>query len=97
MRYILKKDPSCQWRFVRFAKNVWGLEGEDEHELALRGIDALEQFFRDCEIPMSLSEVNIGTEHFEEMAEHVCQVRALDKAFVPLTKEDVIAIFTDCL
>ncbi|MBQ6368297.1 MAG: iron-containing alcohol dehydrogenase [Erysipelotrichaceae bacterium] len=97
MRFILKKDPSCQWRFVRFAKNVWGLEGEDEHELAVKGIDALEQFFRDCELPMTLSEFNIGPEHFEEMAEHTLSVRRYDLGLVPLEKEDIVNILNACL
>ena len=97
MRYILAKDPSCTWRFVRFAKNVWGLEGEDEHELAVKGIDALEQFFRDCELPMTLSEFNIGPEHFEEMAEHTLSVRRYDIGLVPLDKEDIVNILNACL
>ncbi|MBP5427678.1 MAG: iron-containing alcohol dehydrogenase, partial [Clostridia bacterium] len=59
MRFILKKDPSCAWRFVRFAKNVWGLDGDDEAALAVAGIDALESFFRASGIPMTLSELGI--------------------------------------
>ena len=34
MRFILKKDPTALPRFVRFAKNVMGLTGEDENALA---------------------------------------------------------------
>ncbi len=44
MRHILKKDPSCAWRFVRFAKNVMGPSGEHETALAAAGIDALEAY-----------------------------------------------------
>ena len=40
----MKKDPSCAWRFVRFAKNVMGPSGEDETALAAAGIDALEAY-----------------------------------------------------
>ncbi|MBR2991335.1 MAG: iron-containing alcohol dehydrogenase [Solobacterium sp.] len=97
MRYILKKDPSCEWRFVRFARNVWGLDGKDEHELALKGIDALEQFFKENGIPMTLGELGIGTEHFRAMAEHANVGGRLTRAFVPLTADDVEAIYTDCL
>lgn len=97
MRFILKKDPSCQWRFVRFAKNVWGLEGDDEHELAWKGIDALEQFFKDSGIPMTLGELNITDEYFEAMAEHCTGSGRLLKAFVPLTTADVVQILKDCL
>ncbi|MBR4025074.1 MAG: iron-containing alcohol dehydrogenase [Firmicutes bacterium] len=97
MRFILAKDPSCQWRFVRFAKNVWGLEGYDEHELALKGIDALEQFFIGLGIPMTLTDLGIGTEHFEAMAEQANGGGRLSGAFVPLTKEDVVEIYRACL
>lgn len=97
MRHILKKDPSCAWRFVRFARNVWGLEGEDEQTLAAAGIDALENFFRESGIPMTLTELGIDTEHFEEMAAHANEGGYLKDAFVALTNEDIIAIFRDCL
>jgi hypothetical protein len=97
MRFILSKDPSCVWRFVWFAKRVWGLEGEDDMELALKGVDALEEFFRSSGIPMSFREVGIGEEHFEDMAAHAESLGRLGLGFVPLTKDDVIEIFKDCL
>jgi alcohol dehydrogenase YqhD (iron-dependent ADH family) len=97
MRHILKKDPSCQWRFVRFARNVWGLEGYDEAELAQKGIDALEKFFTDCGIPMTLTDLGIGTEHFEAMAAQANGGGRLSGAFVPLTEEDVVEIYKACL
>ncbi len=97
MRYILKKDPSCEWRFVRFAKNVWGLEGNDEHELALSGIAILEKFFKDNGIPMTLGELNIDETHFRAMADHACEGGRLANAFVPLESDDVMEIYKDCL
>ena len=97
MRHILKKDPSSLWRFVRFAKNVWGLEGEDDHALALAGIEALENFFKESGIPMTLTELNIGTEHFEEMAAHANRGGYLEHAFVALTNEDIVEIYKACL
>ena len=97
MRHILKKDPSCAWRFVRFAKNVWGIEGEDEAALAWAGIDALENFFREAGIPMTLTELGIGTEHFEEMAAHANRGGYLENAFVALANEDIVEIFKACL
>ena len=96
MRFILKKDPSCAWRFVRFAKNVWGLDGDDQ-TLAFAGIDALEIFFREAGIPMTLSEIGIGTEHFPEMAAHANPDGYLKNAFVPLTNEDIEKIYRACL
>ncbi|MBR4442558.1 MAG: iron-containing alcohol dehydrogenase [Clostridia bacterium] len=97
MRHILKKDPTCAWRFVRFARNVWGLSGDDELALALAGIDALENFFRESGIPMTLTELNIGAEHFEEMAAHANVGGYLANAFVALTNEDIVEIYRACL
>ena len=97
MRHILKKDPSCAWRFVRFAKNVMGLSGDDEAALAAAGIDALEAYFKSTGIPMTLSELKIGTEHFAEMASHANVGGYLKNAFVALTDEDIVEIYRDCL
>ena len=44
---------------------------------------------------LTLTEVGIGEEKLELMAEN-CAPK-LANAFVPLTKEDVLAIFKDCL
>ncbi len=97
MRFILKKDPSCTWRFVRFAKNVFGLEGDDETALAISGIEALENFFREAGIPSTLTELNIDAEHFEEMAAHANVEGYLKDAFVALTNEDIVEIYKACL
>ena len=97
MRQILKKDPGCEWRFVRFARNVWGLDGDDEHDLALRGIDALEEFFKANGIPMTLSELNITDEYFREMAEKVNRGGRLEKGFVSLNEDDAVEIYKACL
>ncbi len=97
MRHILKKDPSCLWRFTRFARKVWGLENDDELALAQEGIDQLENFYREAGIPMTLSELGIGTEHFKAMAAHANRGGRLEKAFVPLNNEDIEEIFRACL
>lgn len=93
MRHILKKDPSCSWRFAKFARNVWGLEGGDELPLAEAGINALEEFFRASGVPMSLTELGIPEDHFEEMAKHASGGGRFAKSFVPLEPEDVVEIF----
>ena len=97
MRYILKKDPSCTWRFAKFARNIWNLQGEDEAALAVAGIDKLEEFFRSTGLPMSLSELGIGTEHFHDMASHVVNSGRMAKGYVPLDYDDVMEIYKDCL
>ncbi len=96
MRYILKKDPSVTGRFAKFARNVMGLEGKDD-ALAKEGIDKLEAYFRSTGIPMNLKELQIGEEHFEDMAKHVDKMRSLKNAYVPLTAQDIVEIYRACL
>ena len=97
MRHILFKDPAVTPRFVRFARNVMGLDGEDEPALARAGIDALEQYFKSTGLPMTLGELGIGAEHFEAMAAHANPDNFLSEAFVPLTNEDIVEIYRACL
>ena len=96
MRYILEKDSSVTDRFVKFAKNIWGLQGEGK-ELALRGIDALEEFFKANGIPMTLSELNIDDTHFKEMAEHVSRNDRMLNSYVSLGVDDIVEIYKNCL
>lgn len=96
MRYILS-DRTVD-KFVDYAVNVWDIENEgDKYVVANRGIDATEAFFRECGIPMTLEEVNIGEGHFEQMAEDAVKFGSLQSAYVPLKKEDVLDIFRMCL
>ena len=97
MRFILKKDPTALPRFVRFAKNVMGLTGEDENALAQEAIDKLEAYFRSTGIPMTLRELNIDEEHFAVMAAHANLNDRLAHAFVPLTNDDIVNIYRACL
>lgn len=79
--------------FVRFGKNVWGLTGDDE-TVARASIQKLYEFFKACEIPMTLPEVGIDDSKLAEMAEQAVKHSAIaTDAFVPLQKEDVLAIF----
>lgn len=56
-RYVLDARPD---RFARFAVRVMGqTEGKDEIETALRGIEAMEEFYRSIEMPVSLSDMEI--------------------------------------
>ena len=97
MRHILKKDSTALPRFTRYARQVWGLEGEDETELALAGIKRLEDFFAASGIPMHLRELGIDDKDFAAMAEHANEGGYLRSAFVALTNEDIVEIFRACL
>lgn len=79
--------------FVEFAKNVWGLSGEDEYALAHAGIDALKTFFFETMgLPKNLRAVGITDDkNFDVMAQKACD--GSKGSFVPLSKEDIVEIY----
>ncbi len=97
MRYILSGNTVD--KFVDYAVNVWGFpRTDDKYALANMGIDATEQFFLDCGLPSHLSELGIGSENFQAMAEAAVPYANLDTmAYVPLQVQDVINIYKACL
>ena len=92
MRYILS-DATVE-KFAEYARNVWDIQEEDAWKAANYGIDATEEFFRDCGIPMKLSEVGIDASKFEVMAEDAVKFGGLQWAYVALDKQDVVEILT---
>ena len=57
-RYVYR---SCPERFARFAVHVLGLPaGADAEETALRGIGAMEDFYRELGMPTSLRELGVA-------------------------------------
>ena len=64
-RYV---QADCPHRFVKFAKNVMGVEGATDEETILKGIEAMEDFFRSINMPTSFKELGIAPTD-AEMAE----------------------------
>lgn len=94
MRHVMKKAPETVIpRFAHFARAVWGLEGNDETLLAQQGIQATEDFLCSLGIPTTLTEAGVGTEHFEQMAEHCARTEGVEYAWIPLGKEDIMTIY----
>ena len=91
MEHILNDDTLPM--FVEFAKNVWGLSGDDDYALAHAGIDALKKFFFETMgIPANLRAVGITDDrNFEVMAKKACE--GSKGSFVPLSKEDIVEIY----
>jgi alcohol dehydrogenase YqhD (iron-dependent ADH family) len=93
-RYVYK---NCLPRFRRFAVNVMGVEptGSDE-EIALKGIEALEAFFRRIHMPTNLRELGVKPteDELRDMA-HKCAVGVNGaKGSARLLREaDMLAIY----
>lgn len=84
-RYGLKK-------FARFARNVWGLRGEDEEALALGGLDCLESFIRESGMVTSLRELGAS----EEMLEKIAESSYKGGGYKKMEKEDILAVLKAC-
>jgi hypothetical protein len=93
MRYVLEKHPeTVAPRFAHYARAVWGLEAENDTDLALKAIEVTEKFLHSLPIPKSLEEAGIGMEHFSAMAEHCVAHEGVGYAWIPLAKDDIIEI-----
>lgn len=93
-RYVYK---DCLPRFKRFAINVMGVEakGTDE-EIALRGIEALEDFYRFIDMPTSMRELGIDPteEQMAEMARSCAEATGGHKGSAKvLYEKDMLAIY----
>lgn len=95
MEYILSEQTMV--RFCKYARNVWGLAGEDSMALAKKGIEKTYQFFKDCGIPMTLPEIGVDDSRLREMAEHANRNNRLAGAYVPLNADDVERILEMCM
>lgn len=95
MRYVLC-DRTVD-RFAMYAENVWGITGDDKYASANAGLARTEEFFKSMGLPAKLSEVGIGSEKFEEMAEEAVRTSGVaSRAYYPLQKEDIVKIFEMC-
>ena len=72
-----------------------GIRNENDMEASCEAIEKTADFFYNTVgLPKTLKDVGISDDKFEIMAEHAASLLA--KAFVPLTKEDVLSIFRAC-
>ena len=93
-RYVYKE---CLPRFYRFAIEVMGVADEGSKEdVALKGIEAVEKFFQDIHMPISMTELGIHPtlEEMELMA-HKCSIAAGGKkgSAKVLVEEDMLEIY----
>lgn len=95
MEYILSEETAP--RFAHFGKEIFNVEGQNDMESAKLAIKALANFFASLGVPMSFTELGIGTEHFDDMAAHAVDAEGLAYAWVPLNATDVKKIYEMCV
>ncbi len=95
MEYVLKE--STKKRFARFAREVFGVSEDDDIKAAKNGISCVRDFFKKLGMPQKLSEVGIDGSNYELMAKEAVRTSNISKkAYVLLSKEDVLEIFKRC-
>lgn len=96
MRHILSERTMD--RFVKYGINVFGIDPTlPKQEIAGKAIDATYEFFESINIPMHLREVGIDDSRIDKMAHHIAVNEGLDKAYVPLTEQDIKEILLESL
>ncbi|BDC92679.1 iron-containing alcohol dehydrogenase [Treponema bryantii] len=93
-RYVYK---DCLPRFKRYAINVMGIPatGTDE-EIALKGIEAMEDFYREINMPTNLKELGVNaTDEDLALMAHKCAVgvNGAKGSAKLLHEEDMLAIY----
>jgi len=90
MRYVYKERLNM---FIKAAVRVWNVEYDfDEPErTALEGINRLVKFYKDVGMPVTLRELGIQDDRFEELASK-CVEGGPVGWFRPLDKEDIIKV-----
>ena len=93
-RFVYKEDVP---RFAQFARNVWDVKENDDEKAALMGIDAMADFFKSIEMPLSLTELGIADDCADRLAE-LCtfgKTRTV-KSQVTLDYDNIKKIFESC-
>ena len=87
MKYMYKFKPEV---FAKFAVNVFNanIDFDSLENTAIEGIKKLEDFYKEIEMPIRLSEVGISSERFDEIAEKCDKIGSIKK----VNKNDVLEI-----
>lgn len=92
-RYIYRHDIR---KFSQFANRVWGIEMDHEHpeKTALRGIEAMTQYFRTIGMPTTMKELGISPSDYEKIADMTTNGGKIQiQSYFPLTREDILNIY----
>ncbi len=83
-------------KFVRFAKNVWSVssEGKTNEQIALEGIQALEEFIKGIGLPTTLRELSLTDKNILPDIAESCNIAP--GSYGNMTKEAILEILNTC-
>ena len=84
-------------KFVQYGVNVFGIDPTlDKFEIANKAIEATEEFlFGQLRIPRTLGELGVDDKHLEDMAQ--VAAAGMARAYVPLTKDEIVELYRAAL
>ncbi len=90
MRYVL--DENTAPRLATYARNVWGIEGNEDFATAEAGIKKTAEFFLSLHLADNLQDVGVEAERLSEMATRITASRGSVGTFKKLESLDVLKI-----
>ena len=90
-KWAYKKDVD---NFVRFAENIFGIKEGTKEEKAIKGIQMLEEYFKEIGMPTTFKELDIDFDSFDAMASRITKNDTVNvPGYLEVTKQDVLEIF----
>ena len=83
-------------KFKRFATEIWGAmaDGKTDEEIALAGIEALEDFIVEIGLPVSLQDLGVNENTDLKAIADSCAL--MPGSYKKMTHEEILAIFKEC-
>ncbi len=83
-------------KFVRFAKNVWNINGDakTDEQIAQTGLEALKNWMLEIGLPLTISELGANADMISGITETTVIYPA---GYLDLTKEDITEILKESL
>ena len=91
---VFDTDPA---RFAQFGRNVWGLTGSDDIAVGHAAVDATVAYFKEIGMPTCFTELGIGVQSKEALAQMADAVTYHGKrkigTFVPMGGSEIFAAY----
>lgn len=83
-------------KFVRFAENVWDIDGagKTDEQTALEGLSAMESWMKEMGLAMNISELGVTEDMIEKVADSVL---VLTGGYKPLDRDEIVKVLKESL
>ena len=83
-------------KFVRFAENVWNIDGagKTDEQTAFEGLSAMESWMKEMGLAMNISELGVTEDMIEKVADSVL---VLTGGYKPLDRDEIVKVLKDSL